>query len=303
VNKLESMAVFVRVVDRGSFSAVAEEMRISGTMVGLHIKALEEHLGVRLLNRTTRRQSLTDFGQGYYQSCRRILADIEDSESQAFALHQKPRGKLRVGCPVSFGVHALSPVTAQFLIEWTDMAVDLVLSDKSMDMADEGLDVMIKIGELLHVNTLVARPIAPYRSVMCASPAYIKRAGEPITPEELCHHRCLGFAHPIAANEWTLQREGKPVIAPVNITMTCNNGEALRRAALNGLGIIMQPEILLAEDLQHGRLLPLMSEFQPLAKPVHTLTFANRQQLPKIRLYVDFLLKNFSASLYALNLE
>nr|WP_226951062.1 LysR family transcriptional regulator [Rouxiella sp. S1S-2] len=189
MNKLESMAVFVRVVERGSFSAVAEELRLSGTMVGLFIKALEEHLGVRLLNRTTRRQSLTDFGHEYYQNCQRILADIEDCESLAFALHKNPRGKLRVGCPVSFGVHALSPVTAQFLTTWPDVTMDLVLSDKSMDMAEEGFDVMIKVGELEHVNTLVARPLAAYRSIVCASPAYIERAGKPMTPEELSQHQ------------------------------------------------------------------------------------------------------------------
>lgn len=297
MNKLESMAVFVRVVERGSFSAVAEELRLSGTMVGLFIKALEEHLGVRLLNRTTRRQSLTDFGHEYYQNCQRILADIEDCESLAFALHKNPRGKLRVGCPVSFGVHALSPVTAQFLTTWPDVTMDLVLSDKSMDMAEEGFDVMIKVGELEHVNTLVARPLAAYRSIVCASPAYIERAGKPMTPEELSQHRCLGFAHPVAGSEWTLQREGKPIKLPVNIAMAINNGEALRSAALNGLGIIMQPEVLLADDLQQGKLIVLMSEFQPLAKPVHILTFADRQQLPKIRFYVDFLLQHLRRSL------
>ncbi|MEG3133103.1 LysR family transcriptional regulator [Rouxiella sp. T17] len=297
MNKLESMAMFVRVVERGSFSAVADEMRLSGTMVGLHIKSLEEHLGVRLLNRTTRRQSLTDFGHEYYQSCRRILADIKDSESLASALHQNPRGKLRVGCPVSFGAHALSPATAQFLTTWPDMTVDLVLNDKAIDMAEEGFDVLIKIGELEHVNSLVARPLAAYRSIVCASPAYIERAGKPLTPEELSQHRCLGFAHPVAGSEWTLLRGGRSVKVPVNIAMAVNNGEALRSAALNGLGIIMQPEVLLAEDVRQGRLIPLLSEYQPLVKPVHIMTFADRQQLPKIRFYVDFLLQHFRKSL------
>lgn len=297
MNKLDSMAVFARVVERGSFSAVAEEMRLSGTMIGLHIKALEEHLGVRLLNRTTRRQSLTDFGHEYYQSCRRILADIEDAESAALTLHQSPRGKLRVACPVSFGAHALSPASSKFLTTWPDMKLDLVLSDKAMDMAEEGIDVMIKVGELEHVNSLVARPLAPYRSVICASPAYIKEAGQPVTPDELTHHRCLGFAHPIAGSEWTLQRKGKLIQIPVNIIMSVNSGEALRSAALNGLGIIMQPEILLAEDLRKGKLIPLLSDYPPVAKPVHILTFADRQQLPKIRLYVDFLIQHFKETL------
>ncbi|MBI6138928.1 HTH-type transcriptional regulator DmlR [compost metagenome] len=297
MNKLESMSVFVRVVERGSFSAVAEEMRLSGTMVGLHIKALEKHLGIRLLNRTTRRQSLTDFGSVYYQSCRRILADIEDTESVALALHQSPRGRLKVACPVSFGVHALSPITARFLTTWPEMTLDLVLSDKTMDMAEEGIDVMIKVGELEHVNSLVARPLAAYRSVICASPAYLERAGTPVHPEALIEHRCLGFAHPLAGSEWSLQLGGKLIKVPVNIVMAVNNGEALRSAALNGLGILMQPEVLLAEDLRQGRLIPLLPEYQPLAKPVHILTFADRQQLPKVRLYVDFLLQHFKETL------
>lgn len=297
VNKLESMTVFVRVVERGSFSAVAEEMRLSGTMVGLHIKALEKHLGVRLLNRTTRRQSLTDFGQTYYQRCRQILADIDASESLALAQHPHPRGKLKVGCPVSFGTHALAPVTAQFLAQWPEVTLDLVLGDQAMDMAEEGLDVMIKIGDLIHVNTLVARPLAPYRSILCASPAYLAQAGEPLMPEALAHHRCLGFAHPSASHEWTLQREGQPVKFPVRLTMAINNGEALRSAALQGLGIIMQPEVLLARDIQQGKLITVLSAYQPVAKAVHILTFADRQQLPKVRHYVDFLLQHFRQSL------
>jgi len=297
MNKLESMSVFVRVVERGSFSAVADEMRLSGTMIGLHIKALEEHLGIRLLNRTTRRQSLTDFGSSYYLRCRRILADIEDTESVALALHQSPRGRLKVACPVSFGVHALSPVTARFLTMWPDMTLDLVLSDKTMDMAEEGIDVMIKVGELEHVNSLVARQLASYKSIICASPDYLARAGAPITPEELTEHRCLGFAHPVAGSEWTLQRNGQLIKVPVNVVMAINNGEALRSAALNGLGILMQPEVLLSEDLREGRLVPLLPEYQPLARPVHILTFMDRQQLPKIRLYVEYLLQLFNQTL------
>lgn len=297
MNKLESMSVFVRVVERGSFSAVAEEMRLSGTMVGLHIKALEQLLGTRLLNRTTRRQSLTDFGSVYYQRCRRILADIEDTESGALALHQNPRGRLKVACPVSFGVHSLSPVTARFLSQWPEVTLDLVLSDKAMDMAEEGIDVMIKVGELEHMNSLIARPIAAYKSIICAAPAYLESAGKPVHPEELTNHRCLGFAHPLAGSEWLLQSKGERIKVPVNIVMAVNNGEAMRSAALNGLGIIMQPEVLLTEDLRQGRLIPLLPEYQPLAKPVHILTFADRQQLPKIRLYVDFLLQHFKDTL------
>ena len=297
MNKLESMAVFVRVVERGSFSAVATDMRLSATMVGLHVKALEEHLGVRLLNRTTRRQSLTDFGLKYYDDCRRILDDIDNSESLAYFQHQSPRGKLRIGCPVSFGVHSLSPATAEYLKSYPELTIDLVLSDKLMDMAEDRLDIMIKIGELENVNSLVARPLSSYSSIVCASPSYIEQAGKPLEPKDLIQHRCLGFANPSAGYEWTFQQDGQVIKAPINLVMAINNGEALKNAAMSGLGIIMQPEVLLAKELSQGRLVPLIPDFQPLAKPVHVLTFSDRKQLPKVSHYVEYLLTQFRQSL------
>lgn len=295
MDKLQSMSVFVRVVEQGSFTAAAETLRLSGTMIGLHIKGLEQHLGTRLLNRTTRRQSLTAFGQEYYQRCRQILADIDDAESAALNLQQSARGHLKVACPVSLGVHVLTPLLAQFLTQWPEVTVDLVLSDRALDMADEGIDVRIHIGPLEQMNSLVARPLPVYRSLVCASPAYLERAGVPASPHELQQHRCLGFAHPSAGHEWGFEQHGRAVKVPVNLVMAINNGEALRQAALKGLGIIMQPEVLLAQDVQAGKLRILLPDCTPPAKPVHILTFADRQQLPKIRLLVAFLLEQMQA--------
>lgn len=297
MNKLDSMQVFVRVVERGSFSLVADEMRISGTMVGLHIKSLEAYLGTRLLNRTTRRQSLTDFGANYYERCRRILADIDEAESIAQALQQNPRGKLKIACPVSFGVHALSLVNAQYLAQFPDVTIDLVLSDKAIDMAEEGVDVMIKIGELDNVNSLVARSLAPYRSVICASPDYLERKGLPVHHDQLIHHDCLGFAHPVASHYWYLQKGKTQVKVPVNLVMSINHGEALRTAAVQGAGIIMQPEVLLADDIHHGRLRVILSDYEAPQKSVNVLTFYDRQQLPKIKCYVNYLVQHFKKTL------
>lgn len=297
MNKLESMAVFVRAVEKGSFTAVAEEMRISSTMVGLHIKGLENYLGVRLLNRTTRRQSLTDFGHDYYHRCQQILTDIDEAESRASSLHQYPRGLLRVASPVSLGVHVLSALNAQFLHAWPDVTLDMRLSDSTVDMVEDGIDVMLKIGEPEHVNSLIARPLASYRSLVCASPAYLAAYGVPENPAQLIQHRCLGFAHPLASGSWQFIEAGKPFSVPVNLVMSLNNGEALRHAALNGAGIIMQPEVLLAEDVKSGRLTRLFSHMATPARAVHILTFADRQQLPKIRYYVDHLRQHLSRSL------
>ena len=297
MNKLESMAVFVRVVDRGSFTAVAGEMRISSTMVGLHIKGLENYLGVRLLNRTTRRQSLTDFGHDYYQRCQQILTDIDEAESLASSLHQRPRGLLRVASPVTLGVHVLSALNAQFLQAWPDVTLDMRLSDRAVAMAEEGIDVMLKIGEPEQVNSLIGRPLAHYRSLVCASPGYLATYGVPQHPSQLIEHRCLGYAHPLASSAWQFIEEGKTLSMPVKLVMTLNNGEALRQAALNGAGIIMQPEVLLAEDVKSGRLIELFSHMATPGKPVHLLTFADRQQLPKIRYYVEHLRKHLSQSL------
>lgn len=297
MNKLESMAVFVRVVEKGSFTTVAEEMRISSTMIGLHIKRLEQHLGVRLLNRTTRRQSLTDFGQDYYQRCKQILADILDAESLASRQHQQPQGLLRIACPISLGVHVLTALNARFQADWPEVTLDIRLSDRPLDMAEDGIDVMLKIGELEQVNSMVARRLADYRSVVCASPAYLQAFGKPMHPNQLIDHRCLGFAHPLASGHWQFIDAGKMLTVLVKLVTSINNGEALRHAALQGSGIIMQPEILLADDLRSGKLIRLFNHMATPTKPVHLLTFADRQQLPKIRHYVDYVYKNLSQSL------
>jgi DNA-binding transcriptional LysR family regulator len=292
MDKLESMAIFVRVVERGSFSAAADDFRLSGTMVGTHIRTLERLLGARLLNRTTRQQSLTEVGQLYYERCKQILGDVTDAESCAAELHGVPRGRLKVSTPVSFGVHALAPACTDYLARNPQVAIDLAVSDTPIDIVGGGFDVAIRIGDLPD-STMIARPLSPYRSILCATPSYLEGHGVPAAPIDLSSHACLGFAHPVAGHHWRLEGPEGPIDVPVTIAMSVNNGEALRMAALSGLGIIMQPEILVKDDIKAGRLVALLSAFSPRPKAMHVLTFRHHRTTPKVRSFVDFILERF----------
>jgi DNA-binding transcriptional LysR family regulator len=292
MDRLENMAVFVRVVERGSFAAAAEEFRISAAMAGVHVRTLEERLGARLINRTTRRHSLTEIGRLYYDRCKRILADIVDAEASAAQLNARPQGRLKVATPVSFGVHGIAPSCQDYMAENPGVSIDLVVSDRPVDMLDEGVDVAIRIGAL-EDSSMIARPLMPYHSLICAAPNYLRTHGTPLQPSDLAAHRCLGFAHPVASKEWTLHGPHGAIRVPVSLALSVNNGEALRMAALSGLGIVMQPEILLREDIRAGRLVAILQDFQPRPMPMHVLTFPDRTPTPKVRSFVDFLCARF----------
>lgn len=292
MDRLESMTVFVRVVERGSFTAAAEEFRLTGTMVGHHVRALETVLGGKLLNRTTRKQSLTELGRLYYARCKGILADVADAEMIGAELNGDVRGRLRVLAPVSFGVHAIAPACVDYHRAYPDVSIDLVVNDQVTDFVGEGFDVAVRIGELGN-SSLIARALCPYASVVCASPGYLKQHGSPKVPNDLAQHRCLGFAHPAAGRNWRLQGPEGEVAVPVSLAMTANNGEALRMAALSGLGIIMQPEILLHDDLQAGRLIPVLPGYAPHARPMHLLRSADHSPPAKVRSFIDFIVERF----------
>ncbi|TBR40577.1 MULTISPECIES: LysR family transcriptional regulator [Dyella] len=295
MDKLENMAVFVRVVERGSFAAAAEDFRISPAMAGVHVRTLEERLGARLIHRTTRRHSTTEIGRLYYERCKQILADVSDADACAAQLKSRPQGRLRVASPVSFSVHALAPSCRDYIAENPEVSIDLVVSDRPVDMLEEAIDVAVRIGEL-EDSSMIARSLRPYRSLICAAPDYLDRYGHPEKPSDLSSHRCLGFAHPVASSEWTLSGPQGTIRVPVTLALTANNGEALRMAALSGLGIIMQPEILLGDDVRAGRLVPLLAKFLVRPKPMHVLTFPDRKPTPKIRSFVDFLVARFGES-------
>ncbi len=290
MDKLRSMEVFVAVVDAGSFTAAAEAFQISPVMVGKHIKQLEERLGARLLTRTTRRQGLTEIGRQYCEQCRAILAQVAAAETGAEAMRVLPRGCLRLSVPVSFGSEWLAPALTDYLAQHADVSVELSLNDRLADLVDEGFDAAVRIGALGD-SGMVARPLRPYGMAICASPAYLARRGTPRTPADLAGHECLDFTHWNQHVRWRLKGETEqPIWAG---RFRSNNGQALRMAALQGFGVVMQAEILLAQDIAAGRLVPLLEEFVPTPRPMHLVYPRDRQATPKMTTFIAFMLARF----------
>lgn len=290
------MQVFVKVAERGSFARAAKQLGLSAQMVGRHIQSLEERLGVPLIQRSTRRQSLTDEGAVFLERCQHILAEVEAAESGAAATRNKPSGRLRLNAPVTFGTSCLAPALPVFLRAHTEIAVELTLSNRNVDLVEEGYDVVLRVGELADTS-LSARALAPYRLVLCASPDYLAEHGSPRRLDDLAVHNCLGFSGQ-ERSIWRFEDlDGGAVAQRVGGSFAANNGEALRRAAVAGLGIVMQPEVLLAEDLVAGRLVPVLPELTPRPLPLHLLFVTSRRATPKLRSFIDFMVERFGKRL------
>lgn len=294
MDRLLSMEIFVTAVERGSFTAAARVFRLTPPMVGKHIRFLEERLGSRLLTRTTRRQALTEIGRPYYARCKRILEEVRGAEAAAAAMRASPRGELRISAPVSFGSRRLSPVLADYLALYPEVSVDLTLSDQFVDLIEERYDLAIRIGKLAD-SSLVARPLQPYRMMICASPSYIARAGIPKRPEDLAGHSCLGFTMWSGSGGWSLGRTGVRRDDLPTCRFQSNNGQALLMAALRGAGIVMQSEVMLADDVAAGRLVQILSDFLPPPRPMHVIYARDRQATPKLTTFIEFLVERFGA--------
>lgn len=294
MDKLRSMEIFVAVVDAGSFTAAADAFNISAVMVGKHIKHLEARLGARLLTRTTRRQGLTEIGRQYCEQCRLILAQIAAAETGAEAMHSGPRGTLRLSVPVTFGTEWLAPAMTHYLAQYPEVSLDLNLNDRLADLVDEGFDAAVRIGALPD-SSMIARPLRPFGMVICAAPDYLARRGTPRTPADLARHECLAYMYWNKTVGWRLKGETE-TSAQWGGRFNSNNGQALRMAALQGFGIVMQSEILLAQDIAAGRLVSLLEEFVPAPRPMHLLYPRDRQPTPKLTTVVDFILQRFGAA-------
>ena len=295
MDTLANMAMFVRVVESGSFAAAAEASGVSATMAGKHIRAIEQRLGARLLHRTTRRQQLTEVGRLYYERCKLVLADVELAERSALELQAAPRGRLRVTAPMSFGSRRLTPAITDYLQRFPDVNVELSLDNRVLDFVDEGYELAIRIGSI-NDPQLVARPLLPYRMLLAASPAYLARRGTPAHPRELAGHVCLGLSNWRRRDQWRLiGPEGDLYDVPVHGRLVVDHGDALRIAALHDAGIVLQPEVLLADDLAEGRLLTVLPGWEPPATPMHLLYAQDRRPTAKLRSMIDFLLERFGA--------
>lgn len=297
MDKLRSMEIFVAVVDAGNFTAAASAFQLSPVMVGKHIAHLEATLGARLLTRTTRRQSLTEIGAQYVEQCRAILAQIAAAESGAEAMRSVPRGRLRITAPVSFGSEWLAPAISDYLRLHPEVGVDLSLNDRMVDMVEEGYDAAVRIGTL-DDSGMIARPLFNYGMAICASPAYLKKHGTPQTPDDLAHHECLDFMVGAVGVRWRLQsvhdvHHGRGKRALPASRFRTNSGQALRAAALKGFGILMQAEVLLAQDIAAGRLVPILCDYLPPARPMNLVYSRDRRATPKLTTFIDFMVERF----------
>jgi len=288
MDRLTSMAVFVRVADLGSFAAAAKDLRLSPTMVGKHMRHLEQRLGSLLVNRSTRRQSLTELGRNYVDHCRHVLEEIDAGEALAEESMRTPRGRIRVGSSLTFGAHALAPALVPFLKQYPEITVELELSDRIVDLVDDGLDVAIRVGPLVD-STMMARALSPYHAVVCASPDYIVERGAPHHPRDLLDHECLGFGGWAEGLRWTFIGDEGEISVEVKSRLQINNAFAIRSAALAGAGIVMQRRDLLADDIAAGRLKILLPDYKTLPRPRHVVWLQNRRMTPKLRVFIDYI--------------
>jgi DNA-binding transcriptional LysR family regulator len=288
----QAMTVFVKVVETGSMTAAARQCEMSTTMVGNHLKALEQRLGVSLLQRTTRRQNLTEFGIQYYRRCVEVLGLVNDAERMAEHVQTQPSGTLRLTAPPAFGAERLSSMLSAFTQRYPEIKVELVLSNQLMDLVEHGFDAAIRLG-VPESSALIARPLRDYTLTICASQDYLNRRGTPHTADDLRDHNCLAFAYPAgddwrAADKlWKLTGPEGVMDIPVSGPMIVNSSPALRQAALAGMGVAMLPDVLISEDLNAGTLIPLLQAYTPPSRPMWLMYPQDRYRLPKVKHFVD----------------
>ncbi|MBV6825490.1 LysR family transcriptional regulator [Pseudomonas sp. PD9R] len=288
VDKLSAMAIFVRVVERGSFSAVAREMQTSQPTISKVLQALETELGGKLITRSTRKLSLTDEGQRYYSECRHILAAVDAAEHSFQSGREIIAGPLRVGSSVSFGRLQIAPRLPEFLKRHPEVQIDLQLSDQNLDLVTEGLDVTFRIGEL-NDSGLIARHVGTTHRVTVATPDYLALHGQPQTPEELSEHNCLLFNLLSSQNLWAYQRDTQRHEVRIKGNAQSNSSEAIRELVLGGLGIALSPVWLFSEDLKAGRVKVILQEYEAQSLPMHALSPANRRQSARVKAFVDYM--------------
>jgi len=297
INLVTCMRVFTAVVDTGSFASASDKLDLSRGMATRYVAQLEQHLGVRLLNRSTRRLSLTEAGSEYYQRATQVLAMVEESEQSLAQEAAVPRGTLRLSSSVAFGIHHLGWVVTEYLQQYPGVQVDVVLNDRTVNLIEEGFDLAIRIGRELDPG-LIARRIAPTEVVACAAPDYLKRMGTPAAPEDLTGHNCLSYAYWSMGNEWHFRRDGMERKVAVSGNLRGNTGDILIDAAIKGLGILLQPSFLVYEALRDKRLVRILPEWQVDPLFVYAV-YPDRKFLPsKVRSFIDFIAERLGPEPY-----
>ncbi|WP_445364383.1 LysR family transcriptional regulator [Microbulbifer sp. ANSA003] len=289
---IAAIPIFVTVAETGGFSPAAKLLGISKSAVSKRITQLELQLGVKLLHRTTRKLSLTEAGEHFYEHARIAYKSAKDAQDAVLQLQGEPRGRLRINAPMSFGRLHLAPLIPVFMKRYPEISIDMVLDDKVVDLVGEGFDIAIRGGDLPDTS-LIARKLAPLKSVLCASPSYLKEFGEPTELEQLSAHNCLVFTYSRDVKEWGFIKDNHLHTIEVKGNYQVNNSEALREALLQGVGIGRLPTFVAGPDIEAGKLTPLFEEYQMPAKSIYAV-FPERQFMPaKVRAFIDFAIEYF----------
>lgn len=277
---------FIRTVDSGSFTAAADTLGLTPAMVGKHIRELENRTGCQLIHRTTRRQGLTEAGQRFYQYGLQILATVREADGLASHLYENVAGQLRISAPVTWGNHILTPILSRFLQRYPGVNAEMVLTDRKVSLIEERFQIAFRIGTI-NDEGLVAFPLAPYQTILAASPDYLARNGTPAAPEELKHHHCISFSQWRSDHRWLLQGPSGEHDIPIAPRLTVDSGEALRQAALTGLGIVQHAILTLQRDIEEGRLCVVLPEYRPAPRAMHLLRLPARSMLPGVSAFID----------------
>lgn len=287
MNAFEDMRLFVQVMDSGSFTAAADQLGLSKQYVSRRLMQLENRLGTRLLNRSTRRLDVTPPGLSYYESAVRLLGEVEQVEQGIAGQNAEPRGKIRLSAPLSFAVAHLGCILPQFLQRYPQVSVEVDLSDRPVDLLGEGYDVVLRIG-VLEDSSLIARRIASIARVYCCSPEYLAARGAPTTPDDLGNHDCLPYGHSRQV-QWQFHNKGKAQVLAVSGRMRANNGEVLKDAAIAGLGITYLPLFIVGDALADGRLVSVLDDFVTPALQLSAVYPQHRQSSRPVQVLIDFL--------------
>jgi DNA-binding transcriptional LysR family regulator len=294
---LVGMGIFARVAEAKSFSGAARRLGISKSLVSKEVSKLEKALGARLLNRTTRQLSLTEFGAAFYEHCARVVQEAEEAELLVDRLHTSPRGVLKCTAPVAFATLHIARALPEFRTQYPDVQIDLTVGDRFFELAEEGYDLAIRIASDLPPN-MVARPITPINRVICGTPQYFASHGVPNAPQDLAAHDCVVYTHANPDSIWHLSANGSDIAVRVRGALKVNDDEVAWQAVRAGLGLSLLPTFIVGDDLQSGRLRAVLTEYLPSERNLYALYLPNRHLSAKVRVFIDFMLVKFAPPPY-----
>ncbi len=298
MDMFDSMRAFTKVVDSNGFAAAARAMGLSRSVVNKSVIRLENELGTQLLRRSTRKVTPTETGLAFYDRCVQILGDVDEAIASVKELQEYPTGNLRVNAPMSFGTQHLAPVIADFMEQFPDVHVEIVLNDRFVDPIEEGFDITMRIAEPQYTTSLITHEIVTANRALCASPDYLERAGEPTSPQDLRNHRCLQYGYSGSLHQWRLTGPDGEHAWPIRCQMWSNNGDVLKSAALNNQGIALLPTFIVGEALQNGTLRTILPDYRPSDLMLAAMYPRHRHLSAKVRLFIDMLDERFGGRPY-----